>query len=325
MRAVFLDGEGLDDLDLSGLAQACGTLEVYHNTEPDQTAARIAGAEIVLVNKVQLDRRHLDAAPGLKLIAEVSTGTDNIDLEAARQRGVTVCNCRAYGVASVVQHVFAAILALATNLLPYTRAVRAGRWQQSDNFCLLDYPIREIRGKTLGIVGYGNLGRGVAEIARAFAMRVVLARRPGGPPDDRPLLAEMLPQVDVLSLHCPLTEQTRHLIDRRALALMRPDALLINCARGGLVDETALVEALQSGRLAGAAVDVLSIEPPRDGNPLLAANLPNLLITPHCAWASREARETIIAQTTENILAFQAGTPLRRVGGEDGQPTPAKG
>jgi glycerate dehydrogenase len=205
------------------------------------------------------------------------------------------------------------MFALHTNLLAYHTAVQAGRWQTASQFCFLDYPIIELKGKTLGIVGYGNLGRGIAETARAFGMKVVVARRPGNPPDDRPALTEMLSEVDVLTLHCPLTDQTRNLINAQAFALMKPTSFLINCARGGIVDEIALVEALRTKKIAGAAVDVLSVEPPKDSNPLLEAKLPNLIITPHIAWASREARQRIIDQTVENILAFKAGKPIRTV------------
>jgi glycerate dehydrogenase len=224
-----------------------------------------------------------------------------------------VCNCQAYGIDSVVQHVFSMMLALHTNLLAYHAAVQAGRWQTASQFCFLDYPIIELRGKTLGIVGFGNLGRGIAEIARAFGMKVVVAGRPGNPQDDRPSLREMLAEVDVLTLHCPLTDQTRNLLNTETFALMKPTAFLINCARGGIVDESALVEALETKKIAGAAVDVLSIEPPKDSNPLLEAKLPNLIITPHVAWASKEARQRIIDQTVENIRAFKAGRPIRTV------------
>lgn len=313
MKAVFLDSEGLDDLDLSGLTEACSSLQVFRTTSTEEVVGRIAGAELVILNKVRIAKHHLVAAPSVRLIAVVATGTDVVDLTAAAEVGVTVCNCQAYGTDSVVQHVFAVILALHTNLLAYHAAVRHGLWQRASQFCFLDYPIVELKGKTLGIVGYGTLGRGIAEVARAFGMRVVIARRPGNPPDDRPALNEMLPDIDVLTLHCPLTDKTRNLIDSAALSLMKPTAFVINAARGGIVDEAALADALRSGKIGGAAVDVLSVEPPRDGNPLLDPNLPNLIVTPHIAWASREARQRIIDQTVENILAFKAGAPVRVV------------
>ncbi len=313
MKAVFLDSEGLDDVVLEGLREECDSLEIFPATAPEEVAGRIAGAEIIILNKVRITGEHLRAAPSVRLVAVVATGTDVVDLQGAAGLGVTVCNCQAYGTDSVVQHVFSLILALHTNLLSYHRAVRDGRWQKASQFCFLDYPIVELKGKTLGIVGYGTLGQGVARIAEAFGMKVAVARRPGGPPDDRPTLAEMLPEVDILTLHCPLTNYTRNLIDASALSLMKPTAFLINPARGGIVDETALAEALRAGKIAGAAVDVLSVEPPRHGNPLLTADLPNLIVTPHIAWASREARQRIIDQTAENIRVFKAGRPMRVV------------
>ncbi|MGB3225054.1 MAG: D-2-hydroxyacid dehydrogenase [Desulforhopalus sp.] len=313
MKAVFLDNEGLDDLFISNLEEECRSLQMFRTTAPLEIEKRIADADIVILNKVKISRQHLEAAPSVRLICVVATGTDVVDLQAAAELGVTVCNCQAYGIDSVVQHVFSMMLALHTNLLPYNAAVQAGRWQTVSQFCFLDYPIIELKGKTLGIVGFGNLGRGIAEIAGAFGMKVVIARRPGNPPDDRPALKEMLAEVDVLTLHCPLTDQTKNLVNAEAFMLMKPTAFLINCARGGIVNENALVEALQTKQIAGAAVDVLSVEPPKDSNPLLEAKLPNLIITPHIAWASREARQRIIDQTVENIRAFKAGNPVRTV------------
>lgn len=315
MKAVFLDAEGLDDCVLDGLRGVCGELQIYQATPPEETVSRVGKAEIVILNKVKLGRETLLAAPTVKLICVVATGTDVIDLTATRELGVTVCNCQAYGTDSVVQHVFSSILALHTSLLQYHEAVRKGRWQNADQFCFLDYPIVELKGKTLGIVGFGNLGKGVAAIAEAFGMQVIVAARPGRSGDPRPSLDEILPQVDVLTLHCPLTEYTRGLIDREALAKMKPTAFLVNAARGGIVEEYALAEALSTGRLAGAAIDVLSVEPPKDGNPLLDTDLPNLIITPHIAWASSEARQRIIDQTVENITAWLSGNPVRVVNG----------
>jgi glycerate dehydrogenase len=313
MNAVFLDSEGLDDFSFDGLSKECTSLQVFRITLPEEISARIAGADVIILNKVVIARHHLLAAPSVRLICAVATGTDVVDLQAAAELGVTVCNCQAYGTASVVQHVFTTILALHTNLLSYHSAVRAGRWQSARQFCFLDYPIIELKGKILGIVGFGTLGRAVADMAQAFGMKIVVARRPGNPPDDRPTLTEMLPELDILTLHCPLNAHTRNLIDGKALSLMKPTAFLINAARGGIVDETALAEALQTGRIAGAAVDVLSCEPPRQGNPLLDPHLGNLILTPHIAWASREARQRIIEQTTENIRAFKVGKPIRVV------------
>lgn len=315
MRAVFLDAEGLLDCTLNELRRVCGELQVHEWTPAEEAAARVAGAELLITNKVKISRDLLAGAPTVRLICVVATGTDIIDLQAAKAYGVTVCNCQAYGADSVVQHVFSGILALHTNLLQYHQAVRDGRWQEARQFCFLDYPIVELHGKTLGIVGFGNLGRGVAAVAQAFGMKVVVAARPGGGKDQRPQLAEILPEVDVLTLHCPLTEHTRGLIGPEELAMMKPTAILVNAGRGGIVDESALADALRNNVIGGAVVDVLSTEPPKNGNPLLAADIPNLILTPHVAWASKEARQRIIDQTVENIVAWQDGNPLRVVSG----------
>ncbi|MCB1776583.1 MAG: 2-hydroxyacid dehydrogenase, partial [Candidatus Competibacteraceae bacterium] len=283
MLGVFLDQDSLDcgDLDFGNLSQALPKLHYYAATAPDEVAERIAEAEVVISNKVQLDAAALKQARRLKLICVAATGVNNVDLEAAAQHGLTVCNCRGYGTAAVVQHVFALLLSLTTHLPKYRQAVREGRWQQARQFCLLDYPIRELAGKTLGIVGYGELGRGVARIAEAFGMKVLVAQRPSvvEEQEGRMPLPILLPQVDVLSLHCPLTPETRGLIGAWELALMKRDAILINTARGGLVDEMLLANALRQGALGGAGVDVLSLEPPAEGNPLLALDIPNLIVT----------------------------------------------
>lgn len=313
MKAVFLDARGLEELDLTGLESVCSPLTVHLFTEPELVAERISGAELLILNKTRITRQHMEANPQLRMICVAATGTDCLDLEAAEELGVTVCNCQAYGTGSVVQHVFGMILAMTTSLLQYSKAVEDGRWQQSDQFCFLDYPISELDGKTLGIVGYGTLGRGVAAVAESFGMKVVVAARPGTTGGERPALEELLPMVDVLTLHCPLNEHTRGLIDGAALKKMKKNALLVNGARGGIVDEMALADALRNGVIGGAAVDVLTTEPPDDSNPLLAGDIPNLILTPHIAWASREARQRILDQMTENISSFLDGQPLRVV------------
>jgi len=315
VKAVFLDGEGLEACWLDDLRRVCGELHIFQSTSAEDVDARIAGAELVILNKVKISREILAAHPTVKLICVVATGTDCVDINAAKEMGVTVCNCRGYGTASVVQHVFAMLLALQTSLLQYHQSVQSGRWQKADQFCFLDYPIIELEGKTLGIVGFGNLGKGVAAVAEAFGMQVVVAARPGNKDDTRPQLEKILPDVDVLTLHCPLTDDTLGLIGRKEMALMKPTAFLINAARGGIVDEDALVEALQNGSIGGAAVDVLTVEPPKNGNVLLDANLPNLIITPHMAWASQEARQRLIDQTVENISAWRDGRSIRVVNG----------
>ncbi|MBK1708048.1 2-hydroxyacid dehydrogenase [Marichromatium gracile] len=303
-----------DDLDLSALAEVCGGWRRHAYTEPAEVAARIADAEVVVTNKVALDRQALSGARSLRLVCVAATGTNNVDLEAARELGIAVANVAGYATPSVVQHVFSLILALTTRLPEYQRAIDAGAWQRHDSFCVMDYPIRELAGRTLGIVGLGDLGGGVARVAEAFGMKVLVAQRPGGALRvGRLMLEALLPRVDVLSLHCPLTESTRGLIGARELGLMRRDALLINTARGGIVDEQALADALRAGAIGGAGVDVLSAEPPRAGNPLLDPSIPNLIVTPHIAWASREARQRMVDEIAANISAFLAGTSRNRV------------
>ncbi len=318
MLSVFLDRDSLDhhDLDFSGLERILPDLRYYSATASAEVVARIEAAEVVISNKVMLDAAAIQQAPRLKLIIVAATGVNNVDLEAAAARGVTVCNCRGHVTQAVVQHVFALLLGLYTRWPDYQQAVRDGRWQQASQFCLLDFPIRELAGKTLGIVGYGELGRGVARVAEAFGMRVLIAQRPGTVEAlaERTPLPALLPQVDVLSLHCPLTPATRGLIGAWELALMQRDAILINTARGGLVDEALLADALRQGALGGAGVDVLSLEPPVNGNPLLAPDIPNLIVTPHCAWGSRESRQRLVGQLVENVQGFLAGAPVRVVG-----------
>ncbi|MCO4757298.1 MAG: 2-hydroxyacid dehydrogenase [Oceanospirillaceae bacterium] len=314
MKAVILDLESLEDLDLGTIQSEVSQLDLHMATAFEQVEERIAGYDIVITNKVKISRAAMDAAPDLKLICVVATGTNNIDLQAAAEKSITVCNCVAYGVDSVAQHVLSMMLALHTNIIQYDRAVKAGDWGKASQFCMLGFPIRELSGRTLGIVGYGNLGGAVAELAKAFGMKVVVAQRPGGEPQaGRMPMDQFLAEIDVLSLHCPLTDETLDLIDAEALAKMKPGSVLINAARGGVVNEQALADALRSGHLAGAATDVLTQEPPVNGNLLLADDIPNLIITPHSAWGSREARQRIIDQTVENIQAFKSGQSVRVV------------
>ncbi len=317
MFGVFLDKDSVDlgDLDLSGLEESLPGLRYYRATTPDQVPKRIAEAAVVISNKVRLDAETLAAAPKLKLICVAATGVNNVDLKAAAGHGVKVCNALSYATGAVVQHVFSLTLALATRLLDYRQAVAEGQWKHAKQFCMLDFPIWELAGKTLGIVGYGELGRHVAQVAQAFGMEVLIAQRPGAlePQEGRVPLHALLPRVDVLSLHCPLTPETQGLIGAWELALMRRDAILINTARGGIVDEAALAKALSRGALGGAGVDVLTEEPPVHDNPLLDPAIPNLLVTPHCAWGSRESRQRLVNQLAENIRGFREGKPLRVV------------
>jgi glycerate dehydrogenase len=318
MQAVFLDYATVSfngDLDPSRLQQVMPGLQLRDHTPQADVAAIVAGAEVAVLNKLRITREIIAGAPGLKLIVLAATGTNNVDLVAARERGVGVCNLRDYCTASVVQQVLGTMLLLTQKLREYDALVRSGAWSRGEQFCLLDYPIRELAGRRLGIVGHGALGKGVARAANlALGMEVWVANRPGGERHaGRHDLDEMLPQVDVLSLHCPLTPQTQGLIGAPQLARMKRDALLINTARGALVDSQALADALRAGRLGGAAIDVLPQEPPVDGNPLLAGDIPNLIVTPHIAWAAREARQRCLDEMAANVEDFLRGGHRGRV------------
>lgn len=315
MRGVFLDAGSLvqSALDMTPLERAAIDWGYYDATAVAAVAERIADADIVITNKVVLDEKALAAAERLKLVCIAATGTNNIDLEAAKRRGIMVCNVRGYATPSVVEHVFTLLLALMRHLPDYHQAVQAGRWQGSAHFSFIDYPIHELYGKTMGIVGYGELGRAVGNVADAFGMQVLIADREGMEPRaGRMPLSELLPVVDVLTLHCPLSYETRGLIGAKELRAMKRGAMLINTARGGIVDELALLEALRSRHLGGAGVDVLIREPPVD-SPLLGTDIPNLIVTPHIAWASREARQRLVNEVGENIQAYLRGSPRNRV------------
>jgi glycerate dehydrogenase len=318
MRAVFLDYGTVssnDDLDSASLRRAAPGIDLRNNTPQADVPAVIAGASVVALNKLRLTRETIVAAPDLRLVVLAATGTNNVDLEAARERGVGVCNLRDYCTASVVQHVLGTMLLLTQRLREYDTLVRSGAWSRGDQFCLLDYPIRELTGRPLGIVGHGALGKGVARAASlALGMEVLLANRPGGERQPgRHDLDDLLPRVDVLSLHCPLTPATKGMIGATRLARMRPDALLVNTARGALVDSQALADALRAGRLGGAAIDVLPQEPPLHGDPLLAPDIPNLVVTPHIAWAARAARQRCLDEMAANIEDFLRGGHRGRV------------
>jgi glycerate dehydrogenase len=317
MRAIFLDYATVSfhgDLDPAALLRALPGLELCPHTAQADVARLVSGAETVLVNKLRLTREIISATPTLRLIALAATGTNNIDLEAAREHGVAVCNLRDYCTASVVQHVMGTLLLLTQKLREYDALVRSGAWQRGEQFCLLDFPVRELAGRQLGIVGYGTLGKAVAHAAQAFGLEPLIANRPGGAPvAGRHDLNDLLPQVDVLSLHCPLTPATEGMIGAAQLARMKCDAVLINTARGALVDSAALADALRNGRLGGAAIDVLAQEPPVGGNALLAGDIPNLVVTPHIAWAAREARQRCIDEMAANVADFRRGGRRGRV------------
>ncbi|MDX1515502.1 MAG: D-2-hydroxyacid dehydrogenase [Woeseiaceae bacterium] len=316
MKAVFLDYATMGDgLSLEPLEAAVDELSVYEHTSDSDVAAHIGDADAVLTNKIRLTPELLQAAPNLRFIGLTATGTDNIDLDTARKLDIAVANIRGYCTQSVVEHVFGVLLMLTHSLADYRQSVRDGRWQRSQNPFLLDHPIRELSAMTMGIVGHGELGKGVAATARHFGMRVLVSARPGSGTvaEGRTPFNELLQRVDVLSLHCPLNDDTRNLIGADELARMKQSAILINTARGGLVDSRALAGALAGGVIAAAAVDVLPKEPPVDGDPLLDYDGGNLIVTPHIAWATGEARQNAIDELARNIAAFRDGRRRNRV------------
>ena len=283
----------------------------------DNLVPALSDATIVVVNKIPLRGDTLERLPKLEFIAVSATGTDNVDLAWCKAHGIVVSNIRNYAVHTVPEHTFALILALRRSLFGYARDVSDGCWQRSGRFCLAGHPINDIHGTTIGIIGEGALGQGVATLARAFGMRVLFADHPPPKADDVEFtpLDDMLRESDIVTLHAPLTPSTRNVIGARELALMKPTAILINTARGGLVDETALRDALLRRKIAGAGFDVLTTEPPKDGNPLLDSDvmrLPNFILTPHTAWASAEAMQSLADQLVENIEAYAAGSPRNR-------------
>ncbi|MFN9069558.1 MAG: D-2-hydroxyacid dehydrogenase [Cyanobacteriota bacterium] len=309
-RLVVLDGHTNNPGDLSWAPlEALGDLTVHPRTPPELVAERIADADVVLTNKTRLDGEGLAAAPRLRGIAVLATGHDVVDGIAARRLGVPVCNVPEYGTASVAQAVFALLLELTNHTGSREAAVRQGRWSACPDFCFWDETLLELAGLTFGVVGQGRIGEAVARIARAFGMEVLSHRHHPQPGDVD--LDTLLAQSDVVSLHCPLTPQTHGLINADRLARLRPGALLLNTARGALVEETALLEALQSGHLGGAGLDVLCMEPPAPNHPLLSA--PRCVITPHVAWASLAARRRLIDATAANVAALLAGSPIHVV------------
>jgi len=284
-------------------------------TAGDEVVERLAGATIAVTNKVPVREDALAALPDLSMIAVAATGTDIVDVAACARRGIVVSNIRNYATSSLPEHVFAMILALRRNLIAYRTDVEAGLWQRASAFCLLTHPIHDLAGSTLGVIGLGALGNAVARLGAAFGMTVLghdpLAETPAGVA--AATVDDILARADVVTLHVPLTAETRNFIDARALARMKRSALLINTARGGLVDEAALASALQEGRIAGAGFDVLSREPPDPANALLALRLPNFILTPHVAWSSAEAQQALADQLVDNIEAFVAGAPRNMV------------
>jgi len=315
-KIVVLDGHTLNpgDLDWSPLAQLTASLEIHERTAAEDIVSRSRGADVLLTNKTPLTGAHLAVLPDLRCISVLATGYNIVDVVAARARSIPVCNVPAYGTASVAQMTFALILELTQHVGLHAHTVREGHWQSCPDWCFWQKPLVELQGLTLGIVGLGRIGRAVAHLGHAFGMNTVACAASHKPDVDgieQVPLDDVFRRSDVVSLHCPLTQVTRALVNRERLQLMKPSAFLVNTSRGPLIDEVALAESLAAGRLAGAAVDVLSSEPPREGNPLLTA--PNCLVTPHIAWATGAARARLLHTTVENVAAFLAGRPQNMV------------
>ena len=316
MKAVFLDyGTMGSGLSIEPLRNAVTELVMHEVTSDEQVAERIRDADAVLTNKIRLTPNLLESATKLRFIGLTATGTDNIDLDAAKKHGIAVTNIRGYCTESVTEHVFGVLLMLTHSLPAFWQSVRNGEWQEAEDPFLLCHPVRELSAMTLGIIGYGELGQGVAKMGRAFGMNVIVSARPGTTtvPKDRQSFDDIVVQSDVISLHCPLNDDTRKLFGAEQFKRMRDSAILINTARGGLVDSAALAEALRDGEIAAAAVDVLPQEPPVNGNPLLDYDGDNLIITPHVAWATNEARQNAIDELAANIQAFAVGQDRNRV------------
>lgn len=316
MKAVFLDYATMGpDLSLDGLRDAVDSLTVYDNTRKSEVVERVGDAEIIFTNKNRLTPEILAQLPNLKFVGLTATGSDNVDLESAKQHGVAVANLRDYCTDSVVEHVFGTLLMLTHSLSKYAATVRSGGWQESEDPLLLVHPVTGLRGKTMGIVGFGALGIGVATKAKQFGMHTIIAARPGTDrmSEGRLPFEEVVALADVISLHCPLTDETRGLLGEREFEAMKPSAIVINTARGGLIDSVALVAALERRTIAGAAIDVLPQEPPRDGDPLLEYSGDNLIVTPHIAWASNEARQNAVDELEANTRAFIVGERRNRI------------
>ena len=312
-RVVFLDRASVK---AQVRRPACATEYVeYEKTAPEQIVPRLQGATVAIINKLPLRSESLERLPQLKMIAVAATGYDVVDVAYCKAHGIAVANIRNYAVHTVPEHAFALILALRRNLLAYRADVERGVWNKSEQFCFFTYPIGDLYGSTLGIIGEGAIGQATAAVGRAFGMRVLFADHPPPKADGVTFTPheEVLGQADVLSLHCPLTPETRNLIDLAALRKMKRSALLINTARGGLVDEAALIQALDEGLIAGAGFDVLTVEPPRNGHPLLDVRRHNFILTPHIAWASDGAMQFLADQLIDNIELWCAGTPQHLV------------
>jgi glycerate dehydrogenase len=312
-QLVFLDQSTLPNVDLQSLREMTLPFVGYPHTEPQDVVPRLANATVAIVNKVVLNAGTLAQLPQLKLICVTATGINNIDLVAAKQAGIIVCNARDYARHAVPQQAMALLLGLFNQLPAYHQAVQQGAWSKSTQFCWHGYPIRQLAGLNFTVVGYGGLGQATAQLAAAFGMQIVIAERPDSPTvrEGRLHFQQALQQADVLSLHCPATPENHHLLNSERLSWLKPSAVVLNTARGTLIDAIALAQALKKGQLAGAALDVLEVEPPPFDHPLLQPDVPNLIISPHVGWASQQAMQQLVNQTVENILGFFNGAPIR--------------
>ncbi|MBL8498353.1 2-hydroxyacid dehydrogenase [Nitrosomonas sp. JL21] len=316
MRAVFLDFGSVTrgDMDCGSMERAISPWQYFDDSSEQDVLERIQSADVAVSNKVYIGHEAIVAAKHLKLICVAATGYNNIDLAAAAEHAVPVCNVRGYATPSVVQHVFMLMLNLARHFVDYQALVKEGGWQASRFFCPLDYDIQELSGKKLGIIGFGELGQAVAEVARAFGMQVLIADHKGKLPcPGRMAFDDVMRDADVITLHCPYSQETHQLISRREFELMKPSALLINTARGQLVNEADLLHSLRTHRIAGAALDVIQEEPPGADNSMLRQLPPNLIVTPHIAWASRESRQRLLDQLAGNIRHFFRNEPFNQI------------
>lgn len=316
LKGAILDMRTFDrgDIDLGPLMDLPIEWSQYPSTNADRTAERIQDVQIVVTNKVVVDRMQIERANALELVLIAATGTDNVDLDACLERDITVCNVCEYATPAVIQHTIGLMLNLLTCQDRYIQDVKKGAWSQTDIFCLLDHPIVEAEGKIFGVIGYGTLGQRTAAIAKAFGMDVIVAARKGASlAAERVDFDEFLQRSDVISVHCPLTADTRHLIGKRELSLMKPEAFLINTARGAIIDSAALAAALRMGQIAGAGIDVLESEPPQAMHPLLQNDIPNLIVTPHNAWASKETQQRLVDNMVKIVKAWQSGSPINVV------------
>lgn len=314
MKIVVLDGYTLNPGDLSwDELKAIGEVEIYDRTAGDQIISRARDAEIVLTNKTVLMAPEIEKLPKLRYIGVLATGFNVVDIDTAKKRGIIVTNVPAYSTMSVAQHVFALILEFYNGTGSLSDSVRNGRWSRCVDYCYWDKPLNEIAGSTIGIVGFGRIGKAVAGIAEKFEMKVIVNEITEVTGYDNLPLDELLAQSDIVTLHCPLTPDTKEIINGKRLSLMKSSALLVNCARGQLIAEHDLADALNKGRIAGAALDVLSVEPPPPDNPLLRAR--NCIITPHVAWATFEARKRLMKMAVDNVRCFIEGKPVNVVNG----------